>query len=97
MHVHASKRKIGRQQIELRIVCRDHDVCELGVAADQVLCPARHVGFASQQIGRGALRIEIPDHGRPILGRGSVGEVHGSSGLADAAFEVVNSNNFHVL
>ena len=97
VHVHASVREIRGQEVETRVIGRRHEIGELRPAAHEILRSAFDERLAPHHVGRGGLRIEIPEKRRPTVGRGTVREVDGRRRLPHSAFDVVNGNDFHGL
>jgi hypothetical protein len=97
VHVHAPIGEIGRDEVEPLVVGRNDDVAKRSVAANQLFGRARCLRITSQQIGSGALWVEIPEGRGPILARRAISQVHSGRGFADAAFEVIDAYDFHEL
>jgi hypothetical protein len=95
--VHSPIGEIGRNQIEARVIARHDDVAQRSVAANELLGRPGRLRLASQQVRGRSLRVEIPEQRRPILGGRAIRQIDCRRRLADAAFEIVDANDFHEL
>src|ERR1700704_2912786 len=71
-------------------------VLQWPVAVYQLACPALDARPDPEQVGRGRLRVQIPQEGAGALAGREVGQVDRGGGLADAALDVVRGEDLHV-
>ena len=70
VHVEIAVREIGRQDIELAVPACDDGFGQQAFSGNQFLRRRMPVRFTLQQVGCGALRIQVPQQGGPSAGRG---------------------------
>jgi hypothetical protein len=81
--------EVGREQIQAFEVGGLDRIEQWSGLLDKFRTPALDAGADAEQVGRGALRVEVPQQRPPIVPRRQVGEIHGGSRLTNAALEVV--------
>ena len=81
--------EVSRQQIQAFEVGGLDRIEQWSGLLDKFRTPALDAGADAEQVGRGALRVEVPQQRPPIVPRRQVGEIHGGSRLTNAALEVV--------
>jgi len=93
--VHVAVGEVGRQHVQPGEGA-GHDGAGQGVlAAQQRLAAALHLGVDAQAVGGRALGVEVPQQRRPPAPGAEVGQVDSGGRLADAAFDVVEGDDFH--
>lgn len=87
--------KVGRQQVELRIVRPFDRRFQAVLAVEELFTAALDLGLDPEVKGRRPLGVEIPNQGPGSVPRRQIGEIDGGGGLTHAPFDIVGRENFH--
>lgn len=95
VEVEVAQGEVGWHDVHRREVGAPDVTGQRAVGAHQPAAPAPHLGPHAEQVGGGALRVEVP-HEHPHAGPGRLeGQVHRGAGLPHAAFDAVGGGDLH--
>ena len=95
MHVEVAVGKIRRQDVQPVVAAGDDEFVEFAFTGDQFLGRRVFLRLTAQDVGGGALRVQIPQQAPLPARRAQESQVHGSRGLADSALDVRDRDDLH--